>query len=166
MVKLPLVFVFFFKFLIHFNLSTVNLFLKTETFMVMSASSQHKMSLIFVPSPTTRMWHSSKKMPLRGPWDPPYTQGHRKSHPPMYQVVSRQTSVPAMETAEACELAPAPLGHSLGAPGKHCLRQSPMDVRAFAEVQVSRGEVPAPYWSKKHMSLDTLEQAISKDWRR
>ena len=56
--------------------------------------------------------------------------------------------VPGMAPGVACEPVPASLGHSPGAPGKHCLRQSPTDVRTSVEVQVSRGKVPTHHWKK------------------
>ena len=68
----------------------------------------------------------------------------------MLQVLDTQTSVPAEDPAVACELTPAPLSHGAGAPGKHCLRQSSMDKRAFVEVQVCREEVPPHCGSKKY----------------
>lgn len=37
----------------------------------------------------------------------------------------------------------------LGVPGKHCFWLTPMDKRAFVEVQVSRGEVLVHNWRKK-----------------
>ena len=40
------------------------------------------------------------------------------------------------------------LDHGLRAPGKHCLRQTPMDERSFVEVQISRGGVSANSWNK------------------
>lgn len=46
----------------------------------------------------------------------------------------------AVDPAVAVDLAPAYLGYHLGIPGIHCLRQSPMDEKAFVEVQVYRGE--------------------------
>lgn len=55
-----------------------------------------------------------------------------------------------------------PSCHGPGAPGEHCLGQSPTDDRAFVEVQVSRGKVPALHWSKNHASSDTLEWAVNK----
>lgn len=39
--------------------------------------------------------------------------------------------------------------HSQGAPREHGPRQSLVDERSSVEVQVSRGEVPALWWSKK-----------------
>ena len=47
-----------------------------------------------------------------------------------------------------CELAPATLGHGPGAPGKHWLRQSPMEESTFVEVCFSRREILAVHWSK------------------
>lgn len=65
--------------------------------------------------------------------------------PPMHQVIGIQTLVLAVGPAVACELAPAPLSHSLGNPGEHCFRQSSIDERTSVEVQVSSGEVSAHY---------------------
>lgn len=43
-------------------------------------------------------------------------------------------------------------GRSMEAPKKQQHRQSPMDKRAFEEVQISSGEVPAQCWMKKKMN--------------
>lgn len=56
--------------------------------------------------------------------------------PPVHGVIGKQTSLLAVDPAVAPEPPPAPLSHGLGSPGKHCLRQSPTDETAFAEVQV------------------------------
>lgn len=48
-----------------------------------------------------------------------------------------------MDHEMAYELSPAPLGRGLGAPGKHWLKKSPADERAYVEVQDSSREVPA-----------------------
>lgn len=85
----------------------------------------------------------------RGAW--------KESCPPMHQVIGKQTSVPAVGPAVVHKLSPVHLGHGPGAPDEHCLRQSPMDERAFVEVQVSSRETPAHHWSKK-IRLDTLER--------
>lgn len=42
----------------------------------------------------------------------------------------------------ASELAPAPLGHDLEAPGKHSFKQSPTDERAFMKVQIPGKKFP------------------------
>lgn len=62
------------------------------------------------------------------------TQG--ESHPPMHLVISRQTSVLAVNPAVAHELAPAPFSHTSGTLGRHYLRQLPMDERACVKVQM------------------------------
>lgn len=69
----------------------------------------------------------------------------------MLQVTDTQASVPAEDPAVGCVLTPAPLSHGAGAPGKHCLRQSSMDKRAFVELQVCR-EVPQHCGSKNYES--------------
>lgn len=71
--------------------------------------------------------------------------------------MGRQTLFLAVDAAVTHELAPGSLSLSLGGPRKYYLRISPMEKRVFVTVQVSRGEVPAYHWSKKNMSLDTLE---------
>lgn len=73
----------------------------------------------------------------------PHVTGPEKSHPPVCWV-NRQILVPAVDPAMA-----HPLSHSLGTPRKHYLRQSPMDMRAFAELQVSRWEISAHHWREK-----------------
>lgn len=70
----------------------------------------------------------------------------------MLQVIDIQASVPAEDPAVGCVLTPGPLSHGAGAPGKHCLRQSFMDKRAFVELQVCREEVPQHCGSKKYES--------------
>lgn len=69
--------------------------------------------------------------------------------------------VPAMGHEVDCELAPAPLNHYLGAPGKHWFRKSPTDERAFVEVQDFVRKVPA-HCRSKILTLDTLENVIGK----
>ena len=58
----------------------------------------------------------------------------------------------------AHELTLAPLGCVLAAPGKHHLRQSPTDERAFLEAQVSSTEIPATSVRAKITSLDALRR--------
>lgn len=78
----------------------------------------------------------------------------------MYLVTGRQTSVPAADLAVHHELTLVLLGHGPGAPGEHCLRQSPTDETVFVEVQVSSGEVPVHHWRKgRETSLDALESS-------
>lgn len=48
------------------------------------------------------------------------------------------------------QAAPAPLACSLGAPGDHCLRQSPTNKKAFVEAHVSKGKVPAHCWNNNN----------------
>lgn len=65
-----------------------------------------------------------------------------------------------MDPTMSCEPAPAPLNHSPGDFGEHCLRQSPTEKkRAFVEVKLSSGEVPEDHWrgEKKPTNLDTLK---------
>ena len=66
----------------------------------------------------------------------------------MYQKIGRQISVSTVYPAVTCKLALAPLGHSLKAHEKQCLRLSLTDERASVDVQVSGGEVPVQHWRK------------------
>ena len=76
-----------------------------------------------------------------------YTKGPRRVSPTC-AVGNRQTDLAlAGDPAMAHESAPASLSCVPGAPGKHCLRQSPTEEKAFVEVQVSRKEVPAHQWN-------------------
>lgn len=90
----------------------------------------------------------------------PHVTGPEKSHPPVCWV-NRQILVPAVDPAMA-----HPLSHSLGTPRKHYLRQSPMDMRAFAELQVSRWEISAHHWREKEkkMHLEALECIRVSAW--
>lgn len=54
------------------------------------------------------------------------------SHPPMYWITGMQTFIPAVDPTVAHEPTLVPLGYDPGAPGKNCLRQSPMDDRSPA----------------------------------
>lgn len=53
----------------------------------------------------------------------------------------------------ACEMDPAPLGHSLRNPREHWFRHSPMDKRAFMKVKESSGEVPTYSLSQKKSKI-------------
>lgn len=92
----------------------------------------------------------------RGAW--------KESCPPMHQVIGKQTSVSAVGPAVVHKLSPVHLGHGPGAPDEHCLRQSPMDERAFVEVQASSREVIAHWWKKKNPRWDTLERVRGTVW--
>ena len=50
----------------------------------------------------------------------------------------------------SCESAPAPISHGPRTSGRHYIRQSSMDGKAFMEVQVYRGKVLAHHWSKEY----------------
>lgn len=63
-----------------------------------------------------------------------------ESHPPVLWVLGRQTLVWSMELAGSCEPALNPLAATHR---KHRLGQLPMDMRAFQEVHISRGKIPA-----------------------
>lgn len=64
--------------------------------------------------------------------------------------IGRQNLTPAAGATVAHE----PTGFCLSwyspeAPGKHCVRQSPVDEKTYVEVLVSRGKVPALCWSRQ-----------------
>lgn len=59
-----------------------------------------------------------------------------ESCPQVHWVIGRQT-VPESDPELACELAPAPLGGSLGAPEEHWHQQFPTCKRDFVEIQHS-----------------------------
>lgn len=89
------------------------------------------------------------------PWDP-------RAASPAHASGNRQTRplVPVADSTVAHDPAPAPVGCGPGDPGKHWLKQSPTDKKAFAGVKVSGGEVLAHQWSnkrKKKRRLDPLE---------
>lgn len=67
-----------------------------------------------------------------------------------------------MNPAVACELPLASLGHGPGSPREYCLRQSPMDERAFVEIYVFSREVPARQW-KKQTNKNTPLNKTTKD---
>ena len=72
-----------------------------------------------------------------------------------------------MDPSVSCEPAPAPLNHSPGDFGEHCLRQSPTEKkRAFVEVKLSSGEVPEDHWrgEKNPTNLDTLKTETGRVW--
>lgn len=69
-------------------------------------------------------------MPLCELWDPAlYTTGPQRIHLLLCQVMDIQISVPAVDPAVVHELAPYPLSHGLGVPGKQYLRQASVDER-------------------------------------
>ena len=119
-----------------------------ETSLIMSSPQQQQQFGI----------HSQTKCPVRAVGSSTICQGTcEESRPLTRLVIGRQASVLAVGPAVAHEPALDPLRYGTGAPGKHCL-QPPTDKKAFVEVWVSSGEVPAHRWSKnKNMSLDPLE---------
>lgn len=76
----------------------------------------------------------------------------KESHPSVHQIAGRQSMGPAVSSAVACEPAPAQLGHSLGIPRIHCLRQLPVDNRTFGRAWVYRGKkVSVHHWRTKYV---------------
>lgn len=75
-----------------------------------------------------------------------YQETWEESHPPMNRVIGIQTSVLAVVLAHGSAL--TPLGHGPVPSGKQYFRQWTKNERAFAEIQVSRREVPAHHWNK------------------
>lgn len=61
----------------------------------------------------------------------------------MHQVISIQNSDLIVKSEVAHESTAGPLSCGSGAHGEHYFRQSPMDERAFVEVQASSREVIA-----------------------
>ena len=101
---------------------------------VISASWLNETSLIMAPISTTTILHPSMDkstfvVPVGSSIINQGTQ--EESHSPMCWVIGIGTSVLAVEHAVAPELSPGPLNHNPGAPGKHFLRQSPMDKKVF-----------------------------------
>ena len=66
--------------------------------------------------------------------------------PPVHPVITKETSVLAVDSAVAHKLTPVPLSCGPGDPRKHCLIY-PLDKRALVEVQISNREVSAHHWS-------------------
>lgn len=113
---------------------------------VMSASWLSEMSLIMSPPPQNNndlaLIHRQKHL-LWELWNP---ASYAKW--PSHAAGNRQTDLTLLTLAVDSELAPGPLGQSLGTPEKDCLKQSPTHKSASVEVQVPSREVPVHKWSK------------------
>lgn len=66
--------------------------------------------------------HPQTKVSLQELWDPePHAKGPGRSHPLVYWVIGRQTSVIVVEAIGDCEPVLAPLGYGLRVPAEHWL---------------------------------------------
>lgn len=100
------------------------------------------MSLICILSQQQFGIHPWTEVPFWALWDSaPYTQGTGEIS--LTLVTSNRVTDPRCSCGpcSSYNLAPAPLGSSLEAPGECGLGESAMSERAFVKVLVSRGEV-------------------------
>lgn len=113
----------------------------------MSASWWHKMFLVFVP-PTTKVQHTStNKSDFVGAVE--YIRGPGRSLATCASG-SRHTDLsPDCGSYSGLLISSSNSSWPSGSPGEHWLRPSSMLERAFMEVQVSSGEVPALHWNTK-----------------
>ncbi|XP_059956514.1 uncharacterized protein LOC132491700 [Mesoplodon densirostris] len=106
---------------------------------VMSVSWWNKTFLVFVPSLSNNNSASIHGRNAFGELRDPTSYTKIPPRSLTFPCVRTQNSILDVELTAVYESASALLGHNLGSPGKHCVRQPSTGEKAFVEVQVSRG---------------------------